>query len=183
MWAVAGVLLGCMLIALLAGIHIGPHSHVASAAFGLVAAVWLIIMASSGLSAPVLWAIFATDVALSGGVAVLAWKGLQSRHAPSLLRPNRLEAAFGVAESALDPDGLVKIHGETWSATSMNGNFPAGAHVQVIREGVRLEVWGEDVDSLRLDPFAIDQVAQTIDHVAQTGQEQSEDVEGGRGGS
>ncbi|MGH8989244.1 MAG: NfeD family protein [Acidimicrobiales bacterium] len=146
MWAVVGVLLGCMLIALLAGFHMGPHSHAAAAVLGLVVAVLLIIMAFSRLSAPVLWVIFGCDVALSGGVAVLAWKGLQSRHTPSMPAPNRLEGASGVAESALVPDGLVKIHGETWSATSLNGNLPAGAHVQVIREGVRLGVWGEDVD-------------------------------------
>lgn len=176
MWAVAGVLLGFMLIALLAGFHIGPHSHVAAVALGLVAAVVLIIMAFTGLSAPVLWVILGSDVALSGGVGVLAWRGLQARHAPSVLGPNRLVSASGFAETALDPDGLVKIRGETWSATSMNGSFPAGAHVQVIGEGVRLEVWGEDVDSLLSDPIA-------IDHVAQAGQEQSEDVEGRRGGS
>ena len=176
MWAVAGVLIGCMLIALLAGFHIGPHSHVAAAGFGLVAAVWLIIMAFSRVSVPGVWVIFASDVVLSAGVAVLAWKGLRSRHAPSGLEPNRVEGAIGVAETPLDPDGLVKIRGETWSATSVNGNVPAGAYVQVIHEGVRLEVWGEDVDVLRPDPIA-------IDHGAQTGPEQSGDGAGRRGGS
>jgi membrane-bound ClpP family serine protease len=44
----------------------------------------------------------------------------------------------------LAPDGLVRVKGETWSATSLNGTVAAGTPVQVIRAGgVRLGVWGE----------------------------------------
>jgi hypothetical protein len=91
-----------------------------------------------------------------------------------MFQPTRLEGASGVTESALEPEGLVRVHGETWSATSLNGNLPADAQVQVIRaSGVRLEVWGEDVIAPHLDPFV-------IDHAARTDEEQSGDASGKR---
>lgn len=154
MWAVAAVLLGVVLLAFLLGFHIGPHGHAAAGAVGVLAAVWLLIMAFSGRSAPLLWVLFGTDLALSGGVGILAWKGLKALHEPSAVHPTRIEGQFGVADTALEPDGLVRVHGESWSATSMNGNFPAGARVQVIGvDGVRLEVWGEDVIVARSKPL------------------------------
>lgn len=144
MWAVAGVLLGIVLLASLLGFHIGPHAHATSAIVGVIAAAWLLAMAFDGRSAPMLWTLFGADLALSGGVGVLAWKGLQALHNPPAALPTRLEGEFGVAVGALEPDGLVRVRGESWSATSLNGNFPAGTRVQVIgAKGVRLEVWGE----------------------------------------
>ena len=134
MWAVAGVLLGGMLIVLLARIHIGPHSHVASAAFGLVAAVWLVTWPPPGCPPPAVGD-------LRHRRCAVGWSGCARMERPAV-SARTLSAQAGsprgrvrCRRSALDPDGLVKIHGETWSATSMNGNFPAGAHVQVIREG------------------------------------------------
>jgi membrane-bound ClpP family serine protease len=56
-----------------------------------------------------------------------------------------LEAAEGVAVSALTPEGIVRVRGEEWSAVSVNGPVPADTKVQVLRAGgVRLEVWGEN---------------------------------------
>ncbi len=154
MWAIAGVLLGIVLLASLIGFHTGPHSHAAAGAIGIVAAIWLLIMAFVGQSAPVLWVLFGADLAVSAGVGVAAWKGLQALHQAPTIQPTRIEGESGVAETALSPDGLVRVHGETWSATSMSGNLPAGAHVQVLRAGgVRLEVWGEDVVPAHADPL------------------------------
>jgi hypothetical protein len=55
----------------------------------------------------------------------------------------------------LSPEGVVRVRGESWSATSLNGNLPAGAVVQVIdSKGIRLEVWGEDEASDRTETVA-----------------------------
>jgi len=153
MWAVAGVLLGIVLLASLLGFHVGPHSHASAGAIGVVAAAWLLYMAAAGLSAPLLWVLLGADVVVSGGVGVLAWKGLQALHNPPAIQPTRLEGEFGIVESALEPEGIVRVRGEAWSATSLNGNLPAGTRVQVIgTKGVHLEVWGEEVIAAHPEP-------------------------------
>ncbi|HLJ09115.1 MAG TPA: NfeD family protein, partial [Acidimicrobiia bacterium] len=51
----------------------------------------------------------------------------------------------GVAVTDLHPDGIVRVRGENWSATSLNGSVEAGQRIQVIESsGVRLGVWSED---------------------------------------
>jgi membrane-bound ClpP family serine protease len=156
MWAVAGVLLGILLPALV-GFHAGPHSHAAAGVLGVVVAAWLLIIALAGQAAPVRWVLFDADLVVFAGVGVAAWKGLQALHEPPMLQPTRLEGASGVAVSALQPEGLVRVRGEAWSATSLNGNLPTGAAVQVIgARGVRIEVWGEGVIPPHPDPLVID---------------------------
>lgn len=146
MWIVAGVLLGLVVVASLAGFHLGPHAHLAAGVLGVVAAVWLIVMAGSGRSTPLLWVLLSADLVVSGGVGVMAWYGLSGR-ATAGHRPVSLEAAEGVAVGDLTPQGIVRVRGEQWSAISVNGNHPAGSRVQVLRtSGVRLEVWGEDAE-------------------------------------
>lgn len=68
------------------------------------------------------------------------------RHAAS----HQLEGAEGVAVTDLTPDGIVRVRGEQWSATCVNGSVAAGSPVQVLSSGVRLEVWGEHPDRLHL---------------------------------
>lgn len=144
MWIVAGVLLGVVVLASLVGFHTGPHSHVVAGVVGLVAAVWLVVMAVDGRSAPLLWALLSADVVVSAGVGVMGWIGLT--HPPGTSpRHLRLEGAEGVALGDLEPEGIVTVRGEQWSARSMNGRVRAGGRVQVLRvEGVHLEVWGEE---------------------------------------
>jgi membrane-bound ClpP family serine protease len=146
MWVIAGVLLGLVVLASLLGFHAGAHVHAAAGVLGVVAAAWLVIMAVDGRSLPVLLGLLTADVVVSAGVGVLAWKGLTTRAASgaghSLMSP---EGHEGFALGDLDPDGVVRVNGEDWSAVSMNGRVPAGSRVQVIGGGrVRLEVWGED---------------------------------------
>jgi len=146
MWVIAGVLLGLVVLASLVGFHAGPHVHAAAGVLGVVAAVWLVLMAVDGRSLPVLWALLSADVVVSAGVGVLAWKGLATRDMAvpghSLLSS---EGAEGFAVGDLDPDGVVRVNGEDWSAVSVNGLVRAGTRVQVIGGGrVRLEVWGEE---------------------------------------
>ena len=146
MWVVAGVLLGLVVLVSLTGFHAGPHAHLLAGALGVVAAAWFVAMAADGRSAPVLWALLSSDLVVSAGVVFLAYKGLSAgRTYVSTRHRVSPEAAQGVAVSDLDPNGLVRVRGETWSAVSVNGTVRSGAPVQVVRaEGVRLEVWGEE---------------------------------------
>ena len=146
MWVVVGVLLGLALLAALLGLHAGPHSHLLAGALGIAAAVVLVVMAIGGRAAPGLWVLFSADVVLSAGAVVAATKGLGLRHSlPWGHGTGGLEGAEGRALTDLDPDGLVRVHGESWSATSLNGPVRAGTGVQVIKAGVRLGVWGETI--------------------------------------
>ena len=146
MWMVAGVLLGAALLAGLVGLHTGPHAHLAAAAIGLVAAAWLVVMALSSAPSTLLLVVLGADLSASVGIGVGAWRGLRHRAAAPLRHgPSALEGREGVAVNELDPDGVVRVQGEDWSARSLNGPVRAGTPVQVIRaDGVRLEVWGAE---------------------------------------
>ena len=117
MWVIAGVLLGLVVLASLIGFHVGPHAHLAAGVLGVLAAAWLVVMAVDGRSAPVLWALLSADLIVSAGIATLAWKGLTSRGAyvagRHLVSP---DGAEGVAVGNLDPEGIVRVNGENWSA-------------------------------------------------------------------
>ncbi len=146
MWVIAGVLLGLVVLTALLGFHVGPHAHVAAGILGVVAAIWLVVMAVEGRSAPVLWALLSADLVVCVGIGTVAWKGLTTtaeyspdRHGASL------DGAQGVAAGDLDPDGIVRVNGENWTATAVNAPVRAGTIVQVLRgSGVRLEVWGDE---------------------------------------
>jgi membrane-bound ClpP family serine protease len=146
MWIVAGVLLGLVVLASLVGFHSGPHTHVVAGVIGVVAALWLVIMAVQGRSAPILWALLSADLVVSAGVGAMAWYGIKFHGRPGhpLISP---EGAEGIALSDLSPEGIVRVRGEQWSAVCLNGNVRAGARVQVLRApGVRLEVWSDDAE-------------------------------------
>jgi membrane-bound ClpP family serine protease len=145
-WTIAFVLLGLVLFSALAGFHIGPHAHVLAGTVGLVTAIWFVVMAFDGHSTPLLWTLFGADLVVAGGLGVLGWKGLST---PGRRVSNRVGAALegvrGSAITELSPDGVVRVNGESWSATSLNGTIHAEHAVQVVQaRGVRLEVWGDD---------------------------------------
>ncbi len=153
MWAGVGVVLGLMVVASVLGFHIGPHGHLAAFGLGVAAAILLLVMAATGQAAPLLWVLLGADLAISGGLGVVAWRGLRLRDqqlAPAL--HVSLVGEHGVALSDLDPDGIVKVRGETWSATALNRPVAAGHRIQVIEaSGVRLGVWCEDDEPLHPD--------------------------------
>jgi membrane-bound serine protease (ClpP class) len=145
MWAGVGVLLGLVVVASVLGFHVGPHGHIVGAGLGIAAAIWLIVMAATGQSAPLLWILLGADVALSGGLAAIAWRGLRSAELHVGPATPGLVGSEGVAVTDLEPGGVVRVRGENWSATSMNGSVKAGDRVQVIEaSGVRLSVWAEE---------------------------------------
>ena len=145
MWVVAAVLIAMMASAVLAGFHTGPHTHLVSSVIGVVAAIWLVIMAAEGHSLPLIIVLLIAVLLVAGGVGALAWRGLRGQApdaADSSTSP--LEGAPGKALTDLDPEGIVRVQGENWSATTLNGAIKAGDPIQVINSrGVYLEVWGE----------------------------------------
>lgn len=151
MWIVAGILLGLVVLGILAGFHVGPHAHLWTAIAGVVAALWLVIMAILGEARPLLYVLLGADLTISTLMALAAWKVLKSpvatvqkdKPVPSV------EGREGIALSTLSPEGIVRVGGEQWTAVSMNGEVPVGGRVQVINaNGLRLEVWREDESAL-----------------------------------
>jgi membrane-bound ClpP family serine protease len=146
MWVITGVLLGLVVLALLIGFHVGPHAHLLAGVFGVLAGVLLVVLAVVGSASGLLWVLFAGDLTISAGVGYLAWRGLSDRRQPfsehRLLTRARAE---GVAISDLDPEGIVRVQGEEWSAVAINPPVRSGSPVLVVgHAGVRLEVWGEE---------------------------------------
>ncbi len=151
MWIVAGILLGLALLGAIAGLHVGPHGHAVGAVAGVLAAVWLIVMLALGDARPILYVLLGADVSITALMGFAGWRVLASPHAMAEQNtpPPSCEGHVGLAVGGLEPGGIVRVDGEEWSAVSVNGNVPAGGRVQVIRvNGVKLEVWGEDLPAL-----------------------------------
>ncbi len=151
MWLVAGVLLGLVVLAALAGFHAGPHAHVLAAGLGILAAVWLVVMAALGDGRTLLWVLLGADLTVSGALGTAGLAALRRDRAPAMAGPSgsgaSLEGAMGVALSRLAPRGVVRVAGEEWSAEAVNGTVPAGGAVQVLEvQGLRLRGWGEQVE-------------------------------------
>ncbi|HXZ82460.1 MAG TPA: NfeD family protein [Acidimicrobiales bacterium] len=145
MWIVAGVLLGLVVFSSIFGFHIGPHAHAVATVAGVAAAGFLIAIAVSGDTRAFVFFLLSADVVVSAGVGAIAWKGLTDPRLRAGHSVHSLVSREGVAVSDLEPSGIVRVAGENWSATSLNGRIPAGARIQVIQvEGVRLSVWGDN---------------------------------------
>lgn len=158
MWIIAGILLGIVVLAAILGFHVGPHSHAIAGAAGVLAAIWLIVMALEGRSSSVLWAIFTADLLISGSLGFLAWRALLARRAPvqpAIAGANHGRALLGeqgVAVSDLAPEGVVRVRGEQWTAVAAEGNVRAGEKVRVLSvDGMRLEVLAEDASLAAAD--------------------------------
>jgi len=154
MWVVVGALLGVTVVAILAGFHAGPHAHVVAAATGVLAAIFLVVMACTGQTAPLLFVLLGVDLSLSAAVGYGAWRSFATIAAPaghgigSVAARSGLpgiEASMGTALTILNPNGIVRVQGEEWSAVSVNGTIAIGSAVQVLEvDGIRLRVWGEE---------------------------------------
>lgn len=146
MWVIAGILLGLVVLAAVAGFHVGPHAHLLGVVAGCLAAVWLVVMALVGNPHPLLYALLGADVTITSLLGLGAWRVL--KHPDALAEKNKppplIEGRVGTVVAALGPEGIVRVGGEQWTAVSLNGPVPVGGRVQVINaKGVRLEVWGE----------------------------------------
>jgi membrane-bound serine protease (ClpP class) len=159
MWVVAGVLLGLFVMALAAGFHTGPHTHLGAVVLGVVTGVWLLVMILQGRPLATLLALLVAVVLVTAGAGFLAWQGMRARPRDAVtFRARSVEGAEGVAVTDLDPDGIVRVRGEDWSARSANGTVRHGGRVQVLgAKGVHLEVWGEDEGATPSFPAERDQ--------------------------
>ncbi len=74
--------------------------------------------------------------------AVVVGKIVQARRRPAQTGQEELVGEVGIVRSALQPGGLVFVHGEIWRARSGGDPIPAGAAVRVegIEDGLVLEV-------------------------------------------
>lgn len=163
MWIVAGILLALVVLGFAAGLHVGPHAHVPAAVLGILAGGWLLAMALLGNAQPLLWLLFGADASLTAVMGVGALRVL--RHPEAIADrdkpPPSTEGKLGEAVTELDPEGVVRVHGEQWSAISLNGKIDVGSPIQVIRaNGVRLEVWGEE-NGLPAPPAELNEGTQT----------------------
>jgi membrane-bound ClpP family serine protease len=162
MWIITGVLLGLVCLATVMGFHSGPHTHGVAGVLGIVAGGFLVYMVIERNSGPGLWSIVGADLVASAGLGALAWKGISDyRGEVAADHRHPLEGVEGVAMSDLVPDGVIRIRGEEWSATSVNGSAPRDTRVQVLRgTGVRLEVWSEEAERQPIERlFTLDEVA------------------------
>ncbi len=143
---IAGVLLGLALVVLLLGFHVGPHAHLVAGVLAGVAAAWIVVRIADGQAAPALWAVVGAAIVLVVIAGVTAWLGMSGRGTVDY-DPHRLEGLEGVAVGELAPDGRVRVRGELWAATSVNGTAPPGSRIQVLRvTGLHLQVWAEEPD-------------------------------------
>ena len=162
MWVITGLLLGLFCATAVAGFHAGPHAHGVAGALGVFAGGWLVYLLVERGSGPGLWSILGADLLASAGLGLLAWRGVSGlRGELAAEHRSPLEGAEGIAVSDLAPEGVIRIRGEEWSATSVNGTAPRGSMVQVLRVvGVRLHVWCDDAEMpAREALFTLDELA------------------------
>jgi membrane-bound serine protease (ClpP class) len=138
-----------VLLLLLAAVFFGAEpfvtSHGALALAGAACFVLgsLLLFEPAGdayqVSWPVAVAIAGTFVLLFG---VAMTKVVQARRRTPTTGREELMGQIGVVRKALEPDGLVFVHGELWQARTTGGPLPVGARVCVegIGEGLVLEV-------------------------------------------
>lgn len=143
-WLIGAVLVVFVGAATVGGVHAGPHG-LAGALVALGLAVgWFLAAATAGATSGTAWWLAGTCVAACLVSASVAVPALRYRR----VGPRSLPAApgdQGVAVTDLDPVGVVRLHGESWTAESVSGPVRAGAGVRVVsRDGVRLRVWSEE---------------------------------------
>jgi membrane-bound serine protease (ClpP class) len=137
-------------LAVAVGVHTGPHGMVVAGVLGVAASVGFVVgvvaLAPSSSRTSIVWALLAVAavvsvVALAGGA--LALPALR-RHQPSV-GSDRLWGADGVALTDLNPEGTVRVRGETWTAESVSGPVRRGVPVHVVEvDGLHLRVWSDE---------------------------------------
>lgn len=96
---------------------------------------------SARVALPVLLVI---PVGLGTGSAFMIRAMRAARHQPLRAGAETLPGATGVAETDLDPDGRVRLRGQSWAASSVGGRAAAGTPVRVVAvTGLTLQVQPE----------------------------------------
>jgi len=98
-----------------------------------------------------LWVIIPVAGFLVLFFATVVNAALRARHMPISTGSQNLIGREGVVQTALDPDGVVLVASEEWSARSVAGSLSKGARVRVV-----------DVQHLRLDVEPIEDGAPAV---------------------
>jgi membrane-bound serine protease (ClpP class) len=130
------------------GLKTTPHGGLALGGIVclVIGSLWLYRRSAGGapnptdvtVALPVVAAVAVAGVALALGLMRLA---ASVRRLPPALSLEQLRGARGTARTALNPEGVVHVRGQLWSARVRGGQLEAGESIRVIgREGLVLDV-------------------------------------------
>lgn len=152
-WLIGAVLVVMVGAASLGGVHAGPHGLLGPVVAIGLAIGWFLAAASVGATSGTAWWLAGTCAAACVVSAAVALPALRYRKMAPRVDASLRPGEAGTAVTALAPVGVVRLHGESWTAESVNGSVPAGAEVHVVSvEGVTLRVWSEEAAGLRAGP-------------------------------
>jgi membrane-bound serine protease (ClpP class) len=87
------------------------------------------------------WLLASMTVLLVGFFSIAVTAALRAQKQAVLMSTQQLVGAVGIAQSDLDPEGVIQVQNETWTAIADAGPVNAGESVEVIEtEGLRLRV-------------------------------------------
>jgi membrane-bound ClpP family serine protease len=142
-WLVGGIVVALVVATAAVSAHAGGHAWFVPLPAAALAIAWLVSISEGDRRAGTWW-LLAGSAALSAVAVVFAAGILRARAASRLIPAATLVGADGVAVSALDPVGIARVRGETWTAESISGALAPGTPVHVVRaDGLRLLVWSE----------------------------------------
>jgi membrane-bound serine protease (ClpP class) len=82
-----------------------------------------------------IWVALAVGGTLALVTAVVITKAVRARRAPTKTGREEMVGDVGVVRSAVDPTGLVNVHGEIWKAHTEGEPIAAGEYVRVEEVG------------------------------------------------
>ena len=140
-------LLGVALLVASAGFFLLELKHPGLGAFTVAGAATLVLGGLTLFNPSVPnarvspWLIATVTVVLVGFFATVVTAALSARRIPRAAPATRVLGATGTVVRALDPEGIVRVGGEDWTAWSETGMVPTGAPVRVVAiDGLRLQV-------------------------------------------
>jgi membrane-bound ClpP family serine protease len=154
------VIIAIVVLAILVAIavHFGPHGSILSGLLGLVIGLTLAWAVRQSLSSGVAWSFVGGGIVVGAALGFIGVRGLRGLNVKAAIAaPTPLTRLLGeqaTVERDLCPVGAVKIHGETWTASSESGErIEAGRSVFITRvDGLRL--WVVPADEGRRDQAA-----------------------------
>ena len=104
--------------------------------------VWGLPLADINLP---LWVLAPTSIVLQAYNVFSYRKSIHTWRAQPIAGMSNMLGTQGETVNSLTPDGLVKIRGELWAATAINGNIVNGRNVTVVSQiGLKLVVRESD---------------------------------------
>jgi membrane-bound ClpP family serine protease len=120
-------------------------STIAEEAAALILGFWLVPAAGINIPAPIIIGFMVLWLAWSVFTYRKGTRALERKPVNGLVD---MKGMTGETMEDMQPDGMVKIRGELWSARSVSGNIAGGAKVVVVaRNGLKLSVRPIDSDS------------------------------------